>query len=790
MDSSFALLIIFATSLICTISCQGVKRGLCSDQKTCSACTTADSRCGWCSKPNFLQFHSTRCDELTAFKGKRQCPDQYMTYPKNKQLNVAEKKLSKKGAKSENIVQIWPQEVRLTLRPKMPYPLVIKFKQAEDYPVDLYYLMDLSNSMADDKNKLAELGDLLADHMGNITSNFRLGFGSFVDKVVMPYTNTVPAKLISPCPGCAAPYGFKNHMSLSLNTDGFSTEVKKAEVSGNLDGPEGGFDAIMQAMACDNEIGWRLKSRKLLVFSTDSSFHSAGDGKIGGIVQPNDGACHLDLNGYYEESDKQDYPSLSQINQKAQEKKVNIIFAVTASQVPTYRNVGNHVEGASSGMLSNDSANVVELIKDQYSKITSHVIMKDTAPDYVKISYFSKCLGDLKEATNICKGLKVGTEVEFEAQIEVLECPADREKWTTKFIIYPVGLEPLTVNLNIICECNCESAENEEKNSPLCNNGTYQCGVCECYGDRYGRYCECDKSNPKAKNDTHCRYKSDQYVCSGRGRCTCGECECDKKSTPGHEITGNWCECDNFSCDRHQGKICSGPNNGECVCGQCKCRNGRSGQACQCASDKQCIYSDTQEMCSGNGICSCGTCICEEVKDFGKYYGTYCENHPVLKSNCDDFKDCVQCKVHGTGELSDDDNCYNCTQRMHIEKKEVVKVENSKTEVLCLRTDDSDCNFRYVYFFNDTLPVIYAKETTECPGAVDILAIVLGVIAGIVLIGLVLLLIWKLLTTIHDRREFAKFEKEAQSAKWDTGVNPLFKGATSTFKNPTYGGKQ
>lgn len=50
----------------------------------------------------------------------------------------------------------------------------------------------------------------------------------------------------------------------------------------------------------------------------------------------------------------------------------------------------------------------------------------------------------------------------------------------------------------------------------------------------------------------------------------------------------------------------------------------------------------------------------------------------------------------------------------------------------------------------------------------DTIGIVLGVIGAIVLIGLALLLLWKLLTTIHDRREFAKFEKERMMAKWDT----------------------
>ena len=37
----------------------------------------------------------------------------------------------------------------------------VTYRQAVDYPVDLYYLMDLSYSMKDDKQKLSELGDLL-----------------------------------------------------------------------------------------------------------------------------------------------------------------------------------------------------------------------------------------------------------------------------------------------------------------------------------------------------------------------------------------------------------------------------------------------------------------------------------------------------------------------------------------------------------------------------------------------------------------------------------------------------
>ena len=41
----------------------------------------------------------------------------------------------------------------------------------------------------------------------------------------------------------------------------------------------------------------------MLVFSTDAGFHFAGDGKLGGIVLPNDGHCHLNNEGFYTKSD-------------------------------------------------------------------------------------------------------------------------------------------------------------------------------------------------------------------------------------------------------------------------------------------------------------------------------------------------------------------------------------------------------------------------------------------------------------------------------------------------------
>jgi integrin beta 1 len=135
----------------------------------------------------------------------------------------------------------------------------ISYQLAEDYPVDLYFLMDLSNSMDVHKNKLSKLGQLLANSMRDITKNFRLGFGSFVEKETLPFVNTAPRSLNNPCTStdkngenqCVPPYGYIHHMTLTDNSTLFEEEVTAAKVSGNLDSPEGGFDALMQVIVCE-----------------------------------------------------------------------------------------------------------------------------------------------------------------------------------------------------------------------------------------------------------------------------------------------------------------------------------------------------------------------------------------------------------------------------------------------------------------------------------------------------------------------------------------------------------
>lgn len=59
-------------------------------------------------------------------------------------------------------------------------------------------------------------------------------------------------------------------------------------------------------------------------------------------------------------------------------------------------------------------------------------------------------------------------------------------------------------------------------------------------------------------------------------------------------------------------------------------------------------------------------------------------------------------------------------------------------------------------------------DSIDCPKPPNIPMIMLGVSLAILLIGVVLLCIWKLLVSFHDRKEVAKFEAERSKAKWQT----------------------
>ncbi|NIG60969.1 Integrin beta-3 [Pontoporia blainvillei] len=217
-------------------------------------------------------------------------------------------------------------------------------------------------------------------------------------------------------------FGYKHVLTLTDQVTRFNEEVKKQSVSRNRDAPEGGFDAIMQATVCDvglegmecqEKIGWRNDASHLLVFTTDAKTHIALDGRLAGIVQPNDGQCHVGSDNHYAASTTMDYPSLGLMTEKLSQKNINLIFAVTENVVNLYQNYSELIPGTTVGVLSTDSSNVLQLIVDAYGKIRSKVELEvRDLPEELSLSFNATCLNDeVIPGLKSCVGLKIGDTV-------------------------------------------------------------------------------------------------------------------------------------------------------------------------------------------------------------------------------------------------------------------------------------------------------------------------------------------------------------------------------------------
>lgn len=760
---------------------------------TCKQCLAVHPSCAWCFQEDFGQgvASSSRCD-LREQLVEAGCADQFLEFPRSSLTVEQDRPLSGKvtGAAAD-VIQIQPQKLHITLRPDDSQRFTVKVRQVEHYPVDLYYLMDLSYSMKDDLIRLSTLGNELAKTMGETTSNLRMGFGAFVDKPMSPYMYMASdEEVANPChriyKTCLPQFGYKHALSLTEEVNKFTEEVKNQEVSRNRDSPEGGFDAIMQAAVCKDQIGWRPGASHLLVFATNAKTHIALDGRIAGIVEPNDGECHMDSSGHYNQSTTLDYPSLALLTEKLSKNNINLIFAVTVRVMALYQSYSQLIPGTVVGMLSDDSRNVIQLIKTAYEKIRSKVELElRGVPKELALSFNATCLnGEVIEGLKSCSGLKIGDTVSFSVDVQLRGCPKEKSR---TFTLKPLGFQD-TLEITVDFECECDCQEHAQPDSPLCNqgNGTYECGVCQCHPGWLGPHCECAEGDYSLSEQDNCSPPgSDPLhappICNGRGDCVCGECVCHASSYG--KVWGRFCECDNFNCLRYKGELCSG--HGTCDCGSCQCDAGWRGDNCNCSTRTDTCMSGMGLLCSGRGQCVCGVCECTQPGA----YGSTCDRCPTCPDACTIKTECVECGHFKRGRLYDDNSCSRiCRDEIQLVDELSFQGKNAQN---CTYKNEDDCVQHFQYFEDASgKSILYVVKVPECPEGPNILVVSLSTIGAILFLGLIALLIWKLLVTIHDRREVARFEEERARAKWDTGHNPLYKEATSTFTNVAYRGNR
>ncbi|XP_059052631.1 integrin beta-nu-like [Achroia grisella] len=756
------------------------KQMICVETKECGECLVAGQDCRWCADP-FFNNKEPRCNFANALitaecsQGmiQRQGPDIWETI-ENRTLQDVQ------SEDQENVVQISPQKMRISLKPRESKVIKFSYRPAKNYPLDLYYLMDLTWSMKDDKETLVSLGDDLLAMIKNLTDNYRVGYGSFADKPTMPFTYMDENRINNPCTvadeSCEATYSFKHHLSLTTQGHEFIEKLNSSSVTANVDNAEAQLEALVQVITCLETMGWAKRSRKIVILLSDGLMHTAGDGKIGGTVLRNDEQCHLDENGYYSEALNYDYPSIAQIYKLLDTYKVNVIFAVTDDVKTHYDKLHKLLEDFTYiATLEKDSSNILKLVKMGYEDIVSVVDFEDNSKlGPLTIKYFTDCgvAGAPFKETTRCEGVSYGRTLNYEAHISLTACP---EYVTTNHTINitesQLGQDSLSVEVEIQCGCQCKS-DKKKHTCPV--NSRPICGVCQCNNGWMGTDCNCKTEDDSPSLDlSQCRNNNDTRICSGNGDCYCGQCHCDTG------FNGKFCQCK--TCNKSNKLECGGLNHGTCVCGKCQCEKDWSGDTCECTkSNATCIAADSDKVCSGNGECVCGKCKCSKKNGISIYRGEYCESCPsCLNPLCAYAEPCLSCYVNGS-----------CKPTCEIVTNDGVENFNgTDNAVVCWKRFNDRCDYKYTYTMtnNDLSTIVLVIHDTQCTEVTTarFMNVGLSVVICILIFGFIMILCYKIGQVISDKRAYAKFLKEVEDSKFgDNQINPIYKSPISEFKLP------
>ncbi|EDW77875.2 uncharacterized protein Dwil_GK24312 [Drosophila willistoni] len=754
----------------------------CMHADSCERCLGAHLECAWCTDKTY-QVRS-RCftrSQLLSFN----CSEEEI-YENQPVLDLLQQKPLKDYETLDDLaVQVTPQRVYLKLVKGNTQRVKLSYRTARNNPLDLYVLMDLTWTMRDDKDTLEQLGTALTQTLHNLTDNYRLGFGSFADKPVMPLISHKWKK--NPCAAeratCEPTYGYRHHLSLTDDIKAFTTAVAGSKITGNLDNVEGGFDALMQVIVCQKEIGWQQQARKVVILVTDGFMHFAGDGLLAGIVKRNDKKCHLSAAGEYTGSLEYDYPSLEEMYRELLRRKINVIFAVTEQVISTYHEMSVLMKEISNvEKLSADSSNILELIKKSYESFIKRTQFGDNSPDHIKMEYYTDCGGQFPQLQkrNYCNNVDLGKEIEFFVDVTLTEYPKNGV-YTQKIRVEEASLnEFMNIDVELQRPCPCvedPEPQNEYGRFQCDDRGYLNCGMCSCDDGWTGTYCNCptDPSNattnealllqcrPKDKDGQHA-----PQVCSNHGECDCGSCSCD----PGY--TGRFCECrECVDCEEDRA---------ECYCGQCVCKYGWSGTRCNCKEDTEACMGPTGEVCSQRGTCDCGECQCNKP-----YLGKFCEIDSQKDNKlCQFYEPCVTCLISQKQGMGACENLTEiCTSTEYNDRFTYAFVpELDPDSVQCLvrivnkHGISCDSYFGYSVVGHTNYLSIQAVEC-EPP---NYYAIVGYISLFTLLAGLALILLIRWCVNRKDAREYARFEEE--QAKTVNQENPIYRDPVGRYTVP------
>ena len=592
----------------------------------------------------------------------------------------------------------------------------------------------------------------------------------------------------SPRDTCLPTYGFHHSLNLTQNFTLFNDTLFQQEFSRNIDHPEGTLDALMQSAVCTSHIGWRSNSRHLILIVTDGSFHIANDGKLAGIIEANDGDCHLEYEGEdtfatYVKSTTQDYPSIGHLGSKLQANNMFVVFAIGGvdTQFELYNKLSRELGRSWVAKLEDRAQNVLEIISDAYASLSQNVNIELQQVPGVKIVSTALC-EQVSANGEDCVGIDLGDQAQFRIDVTLERCISQTAVSEVNVLLYG----NVRIEIDALCSCPCEGGA--VANAAECSgNGTYACGICQCDAGRFGDRCDCTGEAPE--DVSACIKEGSNTVCSKRGQCVCGGCECEQR----HEdrIYGKYCECSDNSCGRVNSMLCGGPEKGTCVCNKCQCKPEYTGSECECSLSKQkCIKTGGNGLvCSGKGTCDCEECHCQEG-----YLGEFCQlcnGAAVCRSaDCLDNIRCAQCALNSS--LTDLSDCSSQCPNGHLPVKTTGDIQIISNNTSNCRRRVSGCYYLY-YVARDSegqLLPIYVDPEPICDPDFPFWYIIIGIVLAGLVIGIILLVIIKIIFYYLEYREYKDWDKEVRDAiasKFVEAPKEFHKSVIQETTNPAFG---
>ena len=218
-------------------------------------------------------------------------------------------------------------------------------------PLDFFLVTDLSGSFSDDLPSLKSNGDVIADAVQASGTDVRFGVGSFVDKPVGPF-------------GGSGDYVYRTDQALTASDTSFDKALDRLSIYSGSDGPEAQLEALLQTAVRAGEIGYRAGSSRIVMLTTDASYHKAGDYAV---KPPNDGDAILDGTP---PGTGEDYPTIALLKAALAKSGIIPVFAVTAGVVPIYQDLVTQLGRGTVVTLTSDSANLSDAVREAVAKVT------------------------------------------------------------------------------------------------------------------------------------------------------------------------------------------------------------------------------------------------------------------------------------------------------------------------------------------------------------------------------------------------------------------------------------